>query len=48
MKILVAVDFFHGSRKASAFADKIASKFSSKLIILHVIHDPASSPGFYV
>ena len=47
MKILVAVDFYHGSRKALAFADKIASKFSNRLIILHVIHDPASSPGFY-
>ena len=47
MKILVAVDFYHGSRKALAFVDKIASKFSNRLIILHVIHDPASSPGFY-
>ena len=47
MKILVAVDFSQGSRKALAFADKIAAKFRTKMIILHVIHDPASAPGFY-
>ena len=47
MKILVAVDFSQGSRKALAFADKIASKFNTKMILLHVIHDPANSPGFY-
>jgi nucleotide-binding universal stress UspA family protein len=47
MKILVAVDFSQGSRKALAFADKIASKFNTKMILLHVIHDPASAPGFY-
>lgn len=47
MKILVAVDFSQGSRKALAVADKIASKFNTKMIVLHVIHDPASAPGFY-
>ncbi len=47
MKILVAVDFSQGSRKALAFADKIASKFNTKMILLHVIHDPANAPGFY-
>ena len=47
MKILVAVDFSEGSQKALAMADKIAAKFRSKLILLHVLHDPASAPGFY-
>ena len=47
MKILVAVDFSAGSQKALAMADKIASRFRSKLILLHVLHDPASAPGFY-
>ena len=47
MKILVAVDFSDGSRKALAIADKIASKFRTKLILVHVIHDPATAPGFY-
>ena len=47
MKLLVAVDFSDGSRKALALADKIASKFRTKLILVHVIHDPATAPGFY-
>ena len=47
MKVLVAVDFSEGSRIALAIADKIASRFRTKLILLHVIHDPASAPGFY-
>ena len=46
MKILVAVDFSQGSRKALAVADKIASKFNTKMIVLHVIHDPASAAWF--
>ena len=47
MKVLVAVDFSDGSRKALAIADKIAAKFRTKLILVHVIHDPATAPGFY-
>ena len=47
MKVLVAVDFSDGSRRAVALADKIATRFRTKLILLHVIHDPASAPGFY-
>ena len=47
MKVLVAVDFSDGSRRALAIADKIALRFRTKLILLHVIHDPASAPGFY-
>ena len=29
------------------YALAIAKKFESKLLLLHVVHDPANSPGFY-
>ena len=47
MKILVAIDFSQGARKALTIADKFADKFNTKMILLHVIHDPANGPGFY-
>jgi nucleotide-binding universal stress UspA family protein len=45
--LLVAVDFTHFSEKALLFASKLAEKLEAKLLVLHVIHDPAETPGFY-
>ena len=47
-RILVAVDFSEASVDALKRAISIAKKFEAKLLVLHVIHDPANSPGFYV
>lgn len=46
--LLVAVDFTPFSREATLFASQLASKLKARLIVLHVIHDPAEAPGFYV
>lgn len=46
--LLVAVDFTKYSKKAVIFASRLARKLNARLIILHVIHDPAEAPGFYV
>jgi nucleotide-binding universal stress UspA family protein len=46
--LLVAVDFTSYSEVAALFASRLAHKLSAQLIILHVIHDPAEAPGFYV
>jgi len=48
MKILVAVDFSDSSVEALRYAVKIGEKFDARLLLLHVIHDPAETPGFYV
>lgn len=45
--ILVAVDFSEDSREALLWASREAELRQSPLMILHVIHDPAASPGFY-
>jgi nucleotide-binding universal stress UspA family protein len=46
--LLVATDFTPFSEKALIFAGNLADKLEAKLLILHVIHDPAEAPGFYV
>ena len=46
-KILVAVDFSDSSQKAMELALELAEKFDARLLVLHVVHDPADSPGFY-
>ena len=46
-KILVAVDFSPASEQAVRTALQLGEKFESKLLLLHVIHDPANAPGFY-
>jgi len=46
--LLVAVDFSPFSEEALVFAGKLADKFEAQLLVLHVIHDPAEAPGFYV
>jgi len=45
--ILCAVDFSLDSRAALLWACNQAELTDVPLIILHVVHDPAASPGFY-
>lgn len=45
--LLVAVDFTPFSQEALLFASHMAEKLNAKLLVLHVIHDPAEAPGFY-
>ena len=45
--ILVAVDFSAHSERALVWAAESASASGADLIVLHVVHDPASSPGHY-
>ena len=46
--LLVAVDFTSFSKEAVLFAGNLADKLNARLLVLHVIHDPAEAPGFYV
>ena len=46
--LLVAVDFTPYSEEALLFASKLAECLNARLLVLHVIHDPAEAPGFYV
>ncbi len=46
--ILVAIDLTKHSTEPLLFASDLASKLSKNLLILHVVHDPEESPGFYV
>jgi len=45
--VLVAIDFSDDSRAALVWACEYVDCIGARLILLHVIHDPASSPGFY-
>ncbi len=45
--LLVAVDFTLFSAEALLFASQLAEKIDARLLVLHVIHDPAEAPGFY-
>ena len=45
--LLVAVDFTPFSEEALLFASQLAEKLQARLLVLHVIHDPAEAPGFY-
>jgi nucleotide-binding universal stress UspA family protein len=45
--LLVAVDFTPFSEEALIFASHLAEKLKARLVVLHVIHDPAEAPGFY-
>lgn len=45
--VLVAVDFSEDSRVALAWAARQAELEDRALVVLHVVHDPAASPGFY-
>jgi nucleotide-binding universal stress UspA family protein len=45
--LLVPVDFSSFSEEALVFASGLAKKLTARLLVLHVIHDPAEAPGFY-
>lgn len=45
--VLCAVDFSKDSEAALLWAARYAERANARLVVLHVIHDPASSPGFY-
>ena len=45
--ILVAVDFSKDSRAALLWAASLAKVTGGRLIVLHVVHDPADRPGYY-
>lgn len=45
--VLVATDFSEDSKAALIWACKFAGRNHAPLILLHVVHDPVSSPGFY-
>ena len=45
--VLVAIDFSEDSRAALLWAGKYAGCTDAPLVLLHVVHDPASYPGFY-
>lgn len=45
--ILVAVDFSKDSEAALAWASNYARLTGATLLVFHVVHDPATSPGFY-
>ena len=46
--ILVAIDFSEDSRAALVWACKFAEYTDAPLVVLHVVHDLASQPGFYL
>jgi nucleotide-binding universal stress UspA family protein len=45
--VLCAVDFSADSEAALLWAAAQAEREDARLVVLHVVHDPASSPGFY-
>ena len=45
--LVVAVDFSEDSMAALKWACRLAETTSAPLVVLHVVHDLASNPGFY-
>ena len=45
--VLVAVDFTPDSESAVIWACDYAVSVKAKLLVLHVVHDPADAPGYY-
>ncbi len=45
--ILVPIDFSVHAETALLCATELAEKLESKLVILHVVHDPGNAPGYY-
>lgn len=45
--ILVPVDFSPHSESALLWAAEAAERFRQDLLVLHVVHDPESTPGYY-
>jgi len=46
-RIIVAVDFSEDAQAALLWACRYATRVDGEIVLLHVVHDPASSPGFY-
>ena len=46
-QVLVAIDFSEDARAALLWACRFAECIHASLVLLHVVHEPASSPGFY-
>lgn len=46
--ILVAIDFSHHSAEALRWAADAAACTDAPVLVLHVVHDPESSPGYYL
>ena len=44
--ILVAVDFSEFSEQALLWAARAARSFGAPLVVLYVVHDPSSAPGY--
>jgi nucleotide-binding universal stress UspA family protein len=45
--VLVAVDFSEDSRAAVLWASAFTTRVGGRLVVLHVVHDPADQPGYY-
>jgi nucleotide-binding universal stress UspA family protein len=45
--ILVPTDFSEHSRVALRWAARAAKAFETSVVLLHVVHDPAATPGYY-
>jgi nucleotide-binding universal stress UspA family protein len=45
--ILAAVDFSEDAASAALYAADLANRLEYSLILLHVVHDQAGSPGYY-
>ena len=45
--VLVPVDFSAHSEAALLWAARAAHRFEAPLLLLHVVHDPGSAPGYY-
>jgi nucleotide-binding universal stress UspA family protein len=45
--VLVAIDFSEDSKAALKWAGQYSDRCGIPLVLLHVVHDPVSSPGFY-
>ncbi len=45
--VLVGVDFSRDSKAALVWAARYAALAGLPMTVLHVVHDPADSPGFY-
>ncbi len=48
VSILVPVDFSAHSEAALLFAAECAGRMDATLKVLHVVHDPGESPGYYL
>jgi len=46
-RVVVAIDFSEDAEAALLWACRYAERTGAELALLHVVHDPASSPGFY-